>query len=238
MKKSLLLICVALSFTACKLDESNDPKNDPIYRPDYGGMEEPRSKMFTYPEVQIGKRICDVLETKKKMLSTYEANEKMQLIFVGNARVCGAANQHIQDSEFSVYVDLVGLNYEFVAPLRSEYFKDIITKDSVVMGEVCEALNQTGEVSRQFAINSSNIIVKFLVKDSMDRVEISQYSPAAGGGFKLANVEGISFISTTKHGPPALFGLEKERSRFTTCPDSRMAPAYLKQNWINLTTTL
>lgn len=231
MQKSLALIIIILSLVACNSTKKFDPNNDPNKRPYVDGMEEPKSKMLTSPEVQIGQRICSLLETKNKMLTTYANNHKMQLVFVGNVRACGNANEHIKNGQFNVYVDRAGLDYEFFAPTRSEYFRDVITKDSVTLEAICDALTLPGEVSRQYAIRSSNIVVKFLVKDSMDRVEITQSSPAINGGYKFENVEGISFISTTKHGPRELFGLEKERSRFTSCPNSDM-PSYLKQNFI------
>jgi hypothetical protein len=245
MKKSISLMLIIFSLVSCKMDGEKKPPTD-IQRTGYGGMEEPISKTFTTPEIQIGKRICSLLEGKRKMLDSYRNNQKQQLIFTSEAKACGqsfgeenAFPGNSIPTPFKAYVSLTGSRYELIAPTRNkgEYFDDIITRDSGIMGTVCNSLNGAGEISRQYPFEGHNMVVKFLVQNSMDRIEITQYSSAPKGGYTLANIEGVSFVGSTRVGPAIVFGLEKERARYTPCTGNQ-TPSSLKQTWLDLTTDL
>lgn len=236
MKKSISLMLIMFALVSCKMEGDKNPQNREI---------EPTSKTLTTPEIQIGKRICSLLEGKRKMLESYRNNQKQQLIFISESKACG---QSLAEEEaipsipapFRVYVDMPSRDYVFVAPTihNGEYFQDIITRDSGVMKEVCDSLSSgTGEVNRQFPYANHNILVKFLVQNSMDRVELTTSSPTTKGGYTLKNIEGISFVGSTKVGPAVVFGLEKERVRYTPCPGNQ-TPQSLKQTWLDLTTDL
>lgn len=245
MKKSISLLLLTLSLVSCKMDGAKGPDKGQD-RTGYGGMEEPQSKTFTVPEIQIGKRICSLLEGKRKMLESYRNNQKQQLIFTAESKACGqrfaeedAVPSSSMPTPFKAYIAMPSHDYVFVAPTRnsSDYFQDIITRDSGVMKEVCDSLDKPSDISRQYSIGIHNMVVKYLVQNSMDRVEITQYSPAPKGGYALANIEGISFIGSTKVGPGVVFGLEKERVRYTPCGGNQ-TPSSLKQTWLDLTTEL
>lgn len=236
MKKSLSLILIMLSLVSCKMEGANSNQNKEITG--FGGMEVPESKNFTAPEIQIGKRICSLLEGKRKMLESYRNNQKQQLIFTAEAKSCGQALTNSMPAPFRVYVELASTDYEFIAPTRNgDYFRDVVTRDNTIMDPVCDSLSGTGEIARQYSIASHNVTIKFLVQNSMDKVEITQYSPAAKGGYSLAYMEGISFIGSTKQGPAQVFGLEKERVRYKPC-SGKQTPSSLKQTFVDLTTIL
>lgn len=232
-----VLLLAITTLVSCKMDNASETKPGPA-RGTIGGMEEPTSPMFTFAELQIGRNICANLNTKRSMLEVLRQDQSKKLVFRGNAQACGASVPHIVNNDFGAYVTLVATDYEFVSPNRSEYFRDIVTDQSGVMKEVCEELAvSSNSIKRQIPITNSNFIIKFLVKDSYDRVEITQYSPNSKGGYVLNNVEGISFVTTVKQGPKEYLGLEKERSRYTLCPSQKQT-SYLIQTWMRDATTL
>lgn len=235
MKNALIFSLLLTSLVACKIDSAK--KDDPAGPKDipYGGMEEPTSLNLTYPEVQIGKRICGFLERKLTLLEDYRNNPDNKLTFIGEAQNCYAPEPHIKNSEFAATVRLVGTDYEFQS-MRSEYFRDIITAQSGIMETVCPLLTQNGEIQRRIVAGNSQFVVKFLVKDSYDRIEISQQSPNGKGGYTLLNKEGINFITQATQAPKAYLGMEKERIRYSVCPQKSLPPkaSYLKQTLVTV----
>ena len=235
MKNALIFSLLLTSLLSCKIDSAKkDGPSGPGDIP-FGGMEEPTSLNLTYPEIQIGKRICGFLERKLTLLEDYRNNPENKLIFIGEAQNCFAAEPHIKNSEFAATVRLVGTDYELQS-MRNEYFRDIITAQSGIMESVCPILAQSGEVQRRIAAGNSQFVVKFLVKDSYDRIEITQQSPNGKGGYTLLNKEGINFITQATQGPKTFLGMEKERIRYSVCPQKSMPAkaSYLKQTLVTV----
>ena len=234
MKNTLVYTLILLSLVGCEIS-SKDTKKAPE-QPNYGGMEPPATKEFTFAELEIGRRVCKNLENKKTLLEAYRLDTSKKIVFKAESQSCSQVKfAATADDLFAATVVLAGVDYELSVPDRSGYMSDIITTQSGVMKEVCEEIKSNDKVLRQLPISNSNFVIKFLVKDSYDRVEISQYSPDGKGGYAFNNVEGVSFVSSIKQGPKEFIGFEKERSRYTPCPGKKH-PSFYIQTWMRDTT--
>ncbi len=233
MKNTLVYSLILLSLMGCEISSKDTKKV--TEQPNFGGMEPPTSKEFTFTELEIGRRVCKNLESKKALLEAYRLDTSKKIIFKAESQSCSQVKFAAMDDLFAATVILAGVDYELSVPDRSGYMSDIITTQSGVMKEVCEEIKSNDKVLRQMPISNSNFVVKFLVKDSYDRVEISQYSPDGKGGYAFNNVEGVSFVSSIKQGPKEFIGFEKERSRYTPCPGKKH-PSFYIQTWMRDTT--
>lgn len=231
MKKSTalcLLVLGVFSFSSCKMNQelSNKDSNTSL-----GGITAPAPRNYTVSELEIGRRICSNLKKKREFFEKLD-NEKEQFRFRAELRNCdnGLYNNDLFVASIS---NANSTDLEYVA-MRENYLKDIVTDQSGVMKQMCDALIQTDNVMNTAYSGLFKYTVNFLIADGFDRFEINKSKKQTDGSYLALSAEAVSVISQKIQAPTKFFGVEKERVRYTACDGKRFSTT--KQTWVEAVT--
>lgn len=232
MKNSSGLICLvlgALVFSGCKINQEMANKDT---TPDVGSITAPTARNYTSLELEIGRRICSNLKKKREFFETLD-NAKEQFKFRAELRNCdnGLYNNDLFIAAIS---NANSTDPEYIAA-RETYFKDVVTDQSGVMKQMCEALVKTNDVTNTAFNGAFKYTVNFLIADGYDRFELVKFKKKTDGSYSPLSAEGVSVISQKIQAPTKFFGVEKERVRFTVCDGKRFST--MKQTWVEPVTT-
>jgi hypothetical protein len=231
MKNLLLMTLVALAMTSCKDNESSQNQT-PGSGEIIGNIESPAQRNFTTSEIAIGRRICGALRFKREKMETL-TNLQEQFRLRGEIKNCNSPFPSI--GEFSVAIsnsNSAQLEYEALST-RANYFKDVVTDRSGVVGTMCDSLSASDTVSNQALSGSSYLRVNFLIANGFDTIQISKFTRDANGSYPLISTEGISIFTQSNQVDPKFFGVEKERIRNLKCAQRAIDTSYTKQTWVS-----
>lgn len=232
MKKALVIFFTAVLLLGCKGTQSKGASN--AADPGLGGLIVPGERVYTASELQIGRRICSALKAKREFFEKLpDLQEKFR--FRGELRNCDNPNPY-NNSEFIATISNAGSsNIEYVATNRSNYFKDVMTDQSNAMKILCDNLAVSDSVSNTNLSGSSYLIINLLISGGFDRFEISKKSKDANGNFPLASIEGVNVFTRANQVAVKFFGVEQERTRYSSCAGSSNS-SYIKQTWVSAVT--
>lgn len=224
-KASAVLILISLSLSSCKLNqqiENNNPAMKGI-----GGMDPGKERNYTASELQISRRICANLKMKRDTFEKYD-NGKVVYRFRAELRNCdnGVYNADLFEAAIS---NANSTEPEYIAS-RENYFKDVVTDQSGIMKQVCDAVIQSDKVQNAILNGNFKYSVNFLIVNGYDRYEVIKSKKDSTGGYNPLSGEAVSIISQKIQAPTEFLGVEKERIRYTMCDSTRYSTT--KQTWI------
>lgn len=221
-----ILLIASLS-SGCKINEQLKQKTST----DIGGMTAPEARGLIKSELDIGRRICSNLKKKREFFETLN-NEKEQFKFKAEIRNC---DNEVYNSDIFIasISNANSTDLEYLAP-RQNYFKDVVTDQSGVLKDMCNALSTTDNVSNTAVQGNFKYTFNFLIADNFDRYEIYKFKKTSTGTFEPLSAEAVSVIGQKIQAPTKFFGVEKERVRYTMCDGKRFST--LKQTWVEAIT--
>lgn len=233
MKKVFVIFLAAAALTGCKGSQKGASGN-PGGETGLGGLTIPKERIYTTSELQIGRRICSALKTKRELFEKV-VDQKEQIKFRGENRNC--ENLIYNNSDFVAKVSNVGSgNLEYIAKNRNNYLNDVITDQNGAMKIICDNLVVSDSVSNTVLSGSSYLIVNLLISSGYDRIEISKKTQGSDGNYSLVSIEGVNVYTQANQINSKFFGVEQERIRYTPCSNSKNS-AYIKQNWVTAITS-
>lgn len=222
---TLIFISVAI-LSGCKATKDLSEKKE-----DIGGLEQPKERNYTVAELAIGRRICAALKHKRELFEKI-INMQEKFRFKGETKACDNSTPY-NISEFSVAIsNASSSNFEYISTSkRANYFKDVVTDQDGAMKILCENLSVSENVSNTMLSGNSSLSVNLLISEDYDRFDVLKSSKDSNGKYKLMSSETVTVITQKSQADEKFFGVEKERVRNTTCPDSSDY-ASLKQTWV------
>lgn len=232
MKLASILALAMLFSVSCKMDQekTNDPVND---GGQVGEIKTPKERDLTAAEMVIGKRICSALKNKRELFETI-TNMQEQFSFRGEIKPCDLEFPNNVVTFNAVISNASSTDFEYVSS-KSIYFRDVITDQTGIMKNLCDALASSSTVTNQYLSGSSYLRVALLIKDGYDRFEISKMSKNGSANYSLVSTEAVAVITQASQANKKFFGVEKERVRYTTCSNPKQF-ASTKQTWLEAKT--
>lgn len=227
MKKLFVLALTALMVAGC---ESDAPKSGgaPIVGDGIGGIVVTERRDIVGVEREVGRRICENLRSKRLKMETL-GNEEMFRLKV-ESKTCNYQSPSI--SVFSVSISRANpTDIEYEANNAPNYFKDIMTDESGVMGYFCPALLDGRLVSNEIINGNSQVRVTFVTRNNYDTVLISKHMRDQNNTMSLISTESVAIITQLFQDDARYFGIEKERTRYLKCANVN-DPSFTRQTWM------
>lgn len=223
LKRTSILLISLLFIVSCKLSKKLD-NSDPGAR--IGNMTFSKERSFIQSEVVIGRRICAALKQKREFFQTlYDRQERFS--FQGTLTDCQGTIT--LDSAFIASIsNASALEYSAVTP-KENYFRDVVTDQSGAMNDLCPSLGASDNVSNTVTSGTIKYTVNFLIAENYDRYDVRKELSDGKGGFTTAGAESISVITQKTQAATKFFGVEKERTRYTSCDGKKFQT--MKQTW-------
>jgi len=229
VKKSLgvitILILLSLSLLSCKMNQDINTK-DLVSVP--GGLTSDSDRNFTPSELEIGRRICSNLKTKRERYESGSYNKQFR--FRSELRNCDDGVWFNQ--LFLAQISNLNTNGpEYVSTLtRDNYISDIVTDQTAVLRQVCDSMIVTDSVSNTIKNGNFKYTLRFLIVDNYDRYELIKNQKDSNGNYTPISAEAVSLITQSSPFSREYLGVEKERSRYSACDARRFKT--MKQTWI------
>ncbi|MGZ3787391.1 MAG: hypothetical protein ACXVLQ_02645 [Bacteriovorax sp.] len=230
MKKTatvnIFLALTVMSLTGCKIKQEVAQKEEIV---GVGGITPGIERNYTASELEISRRICSNLKKKREFFGTLNNGEQFR--FRAELRNCdnGIYNADLFLADIS---NASSTGPEYLAS-RDNYFRDVVTDQSGVIKQMCDAVIQSDKVSNVVLSDNFKYFVNFLIADGYDRFEVTKAKKNVRGGFDTISAEAVSVVGQKIQAPTKFFGVEKERARYTICNGSNYKT--VKQTWIEAT---
>ena len=225
-----LAVLVATTATSCKVGGQNTPDQG---NKTIGGLTQPTARNFTNSEMQIGRRICSSLKTKRTFFDSL-TNEKEQFRFRGQIFNCNNAPQTNILFPAKISNATSDLEYISTVPLTN-YFKDVVTDQSSVIKQMCDSLNGSDSVANTSLNGNFQYAVNFLIADGFDRYDIIKSQKDLQGKYNILSGESVSIFSQNSQAGAKFIGVEKERDLYTVCDSTHYQT--MSQTWVEAITS-
>lgn len=221
------VVSVAVIFSSCKLDtKKNNQDNNSVS--ENTNITVPKERTYTNSELEIGRRICSNLKTKRKLydelVASASTSTPKKFRFRGELKNCESPTPY-GNATFLAGITQVTTDYEYQVTDREAHFPDVITDQSGVMEIMCDNLIKDN-VNNYFLSGNSTLLVNFLIQEGFDRFEVIKKTKG-----EITSLEAVMIFTQPNQTASRYMGVEKERIRYTTCADKRKF-AYKKQTWI------
>ena len=196
-----------------------------------GNMTFPTERSYTRNELDIGRRVCAALKKKREFFQTlYDRQEQFR--FQGTLLNCEGTTT--LDTPFvATIANASALEYSAIFP-RDNYFRDIVTDQSAGISDICVSLLASDNVLNTVKSGSVKYTVNFLIAENYDRYDVKKELSDGNGGFNISGAESVSVITQSTQANSKFFGVEKERTRLTSCDGSKFQT--MKQAWLGAVT--
>ena len=185
-----------------------------------------KERLFINSELEVGRRVCAALKKKRVFFqSLYDRQEQFR--FQGTLVDCQGTTT-LDSSFIATIANASALEYSAINP-RDNYFRDIITDQSAAINDLCISLTASDNVSNTVKSGSVKYTVNFLIAENFDRYDVRKELSDGKGGFTTAGAESISIITQASQASAKFIGVEKERTRLTSCGSSKFQT--MKQSW-------
>lgn len=227
---SLLIVLVSSATIGCKIKQEIADIDKDLNG--LGAITPPKPRNYTASELEIGRRICSNLKTKRDFFEGLN-NEKEQFRFRAELRNCdnGLYNNALFVASIS---NANSTAPEYIAS-RENYFKDVVTDQSGVMKTLCDSMIQSDVVSNNIITENFKYSINFLIADGFDTYQVTKGKKNAKGSYDTLSSESVSLISNKTQAVLKFLGVEKDRVRYTLCDGKRYQT--LRQVWIEAITS-
>jgi hypothetical protein len=235
--KNLFIIFLTLSFVfGCKGTKTKG--EELANETGIGGLTIPTERNLLESEIVIGKNICAALKKKRELFEVLtNLQEKFRFRLEANSCDSLTSNLPLNVFEFDAAIsNSSSTDFEYIAASKLNYFRDVVTDQAGVMKVICDNLSKSEEVSNTIIIGNAYLVLSFLIKDGFNRYEIGKKIKSTDGKFQVTSIEGVNVITQSSQGPAKFFGVEQERIRYVSCPNSTKT-SYIKQNWLRAVTS-
>lgn len=226
-----LLIAIFLSASACKINENVVSEKDKEVI-GIGGIQVPPPRNFSASELEIGRRICSNLKSKREFFETL-THEKEQFRFRAELRNCD--NNVYNSSLFIAAISNANSTDLEYSANRSNYFKDVVTDQSKILKNICDTVVQSDVVSNNILDGSYKYVINLMIAEGFDTYQITKAKKNPNGQYDSISSESVSIISNKNQASAKFIGVEKERIRHTMCDTKRFQS--IKQTWVEAITS-
>jgi hypothetical protein len=218
MKNSVFLILISLTLASCKSKGKEETALD-----DIAGIKDVSERNFSNTELSIGRRICRSINAKTAFYNDI-INTNKRLHFTGEVQSCGSSTTNTL-GEYTLGLEYTNQSFQYTST-RSNYFRDTISDVSGNMEDMCKSLAASDSVSNTILDGNGVVAITFIIEGGYDQVQF--VTKRAG---KIISKE-AAFIYTQAPAQTSIryLGLEKDRIRYTVCPDGKTVSA-LRQTW-------
>lgn len=234
MKHLIVMILIMSAVVSCKANK--DEATQIAETPGVGPIQIPKERIYTASEMVIGRRICSALKNKRQLFESV-GNQTEAFRFKGEYKGC--AMTYPQNlTEFTATISNAttsDLQYISTTSRPYDYFKDVVTDQNGAMKAICENLSVSSSVSNTALSGGSYVVVNLLISEGYDRFEVTKLSKDASNNYKAVSSEGVNILTQTSQTIPKFFGVEKERTLYLPCSNSKET-SYNKQTWISAVT--
>ncbi len=227
LSHSLLINLILVSLFGCKANQESFSKDVT----GLGAITQVTERNFTSEELDIGRRICKNLKSKREFFETL-TNEKEKFMLMVQYRNC--EDTLYSNATFDASISNANPSgLEYIA-VRDNFLKDIITDQSAVMKVLCDEMLVTNNVSNTFSTTNFKYVINFLIAGSYDRFEVIKAKKISNARYETISAEGVSIIGRTSQAASKFFGVEKDRIRYVACDSSHFSTVH--QSWLEALT--
>lgn len=228
-KRPFLFLAISILLSGCKINQDVAQTTPEVSG--VGGITPSAPRNYTALELEVGRRICSHLKSKREFFETL-TNEKEQFKFKAELRNC---DNGLYNNAFFV-ASISNANStepEYVAN-RENYFRDVTTDQSGVMKTLCESMNQSDVVSNNILSSNFKYTINVLIANGYDTYQIVKAKKNTAGTYETLSSESVSLISNSNQAAAKFLGVEKDRVRYTLCDGKKFQT--VRQTWIEALT--
>jgi hypothetical protein len=215
VKKFIQLAFLVVLISACKMGQEVKEQETK----DVGGIKVQEGRVFSTTEMKIIKDVCGHLKAKREYFESID-DRSLRFNFSFSNLYCSGFK--VVDVLFYALISNVNSTDLEYYSTKADILRNVITDQTTGVKYLCDNV-EAKNLNNFYTEGTIQYSFNVLINQGYNRFEIIKSTIAKNGDKTPKVSEAIDFISNKNQGPTKYFGVEKDRTKNSVCPDGNIS---------------